>query len=350
LSSSILYFTASSSSALATYTNPVHGAYFADPFVWRCGADCFAIGTGAAEASGNATAHTKVFPLLRSRNLVDWQPAGHALQRPDPAFGNSFWAPEVAESNGRWYLYYSVGHDDRHHQLRVAISREPLGPYVDSGALTSLVDSPFAIDPHPFRDCDGRWYLFHARDFLTTDGADRRAVRVGTGLVVAALIDMTSLAPEVRIVARARHDWQRFARDRIMYGGVYDWHTLEGPCVVRCDDRYYCLYSGGCWQTDSYGVDYVVADSIFGPWSDDGAEFGPRVLRSEPQSMLGPGHCSVVDCAESGRRYLAYHAWDPRMTARRLCIDDLFITPDGPRSPGPSSAPRPLPLLRAEQT
>ena len=98
-----------------------------------------------------------------------------------------------------------------------------------------------------------------------------------------------------------------------MYGGVYDWHTLEGPCVVDCDGKYYCLYSGGCWQTDNYGVDYVAADSILGPWLDNGAEYGPRVLRSVPERMPGPGHCSVIGCTEAdGRRYIAYHAWDPR--------------------------------------
>lgn len=331
--------------APATYTNPVHGTYFADPFVWRCGLDFFAIGTGSDEADGTVVqpGTAGVFPLLRSQDLVEWTATGHALQRPDPALGNSFWAPEIAQSAGRWYLYYSVGHGDSRHQLRVASSREPLGPYIDVGALTSPEDVPFAIDPHPFRDVDGQWYLFHARDFLEQVDHIGREVRPGTALVVSPLIEMTSLAPETCTVARARCDWQRFAAGRRMYGGVFDWHTLEGPFVVRRGATYYCFYSGGCWQTDTYGVDYVVAGNALGPWSDAGAESGPRVLRSVPGRMVGPGHCSVVTGPDDKTDYLAYHAWDPGMSARRLCIDELLFTAEGPRSSGPSWTPRPVP-------
>ena len=329
-----------------TYVNPVHLEYFADPFVWRCGAVYFAIGTGPAEAAGIAVSATTptVFPLLRSHDLVHWDKAGHALVRPDPAYGNAFWAPEIVESGGRWYLYYSVGHDDRLHHLRVAISERPYGPYVDAGALTSPDEVPFAIDPHPYRDIDGRWYLVHARDFLEPVDEAGREARCGTALVMSPLVDMTRLGSEVRTVARARCDWQRFAADRSMYGRTFDWHTLEGPFVVRGPDgRYYCLYSGGCWQTDTYGVDYAVADSIAGPWSDAGSEDGPRVLRTVRGHVIGPGHCSVVETAE-GTCILAYHAWDPGMSARRLCIDPLEFTPDGPRARGPSWTRRPLSL------
>ena len=193
-----------------SYVNPVYPGYFADPFVWRCGPVYYAIGTGPAEAAGvavSARAPT-VFPLLRSHDLVHWDEAGQALVRPDPSLGNAFWAPEVVGCEGRWYLYYSVGHDDRRHQLRVAVSAHPAGPYVDHAALTSPETVPFAIDPHPFRDADGRWYLFHARDFLEPVDAAGREARCGTALVVSPLLGMTRLGDEVRTVARARCDWQ----------------------------------------------------------------------------------------------------------------------------------------------
>jgi beta-xylosidase len=329
-----------------TYVNPVYAGYLADPFVWRCGDAFYAVGTGAAEAAGVAVSASTptVFPLLRSRDLVQWTESGHALVRPDASLGNAFWAPEVVEADGRWYLYYSVGHDDRLHQLRVAVSERPTGPYVDVGALTSPDDVPFAIDPHPYRDVDGRWYLFHARDFLDPIDEAGREARCGTALVVSPLRDMTTLGDGVRTVARARCDWQRYAAHRTMYGRQFDWHTLEGPSVIRtAEGRYYCLYSGGGWQTDTYGVDYVVAPSIDGPWSDDGSEQGPRVLRTVTGRVVGPGHCSVVRTRD-GTAVLAYHAWDPDMTARRLCIDVLELGPDGPRARGPSWTPRPTPL------
>jgi GH43 family beta-xylosidase len=328
------------------YQNPLHDAYFADPFVWRHGDTYYAIGTGASEASGHVDASTQptVFPLLTSPDLVHWAPAGHAMVRPQGALGDTFWAPEIAHADGRWYLYYSVGFGDKRHQLRVATADAPQGPYVDVAQLTDPDAVPFAIDPHPFRDSDGRWYLFHARDFLEQADDDGRSVRVGTALVVQPLETMTKLAAgPVCTVARARHDWQRFMADRPMYGGIHDWHTLEGPFVVHEGGRYYCLYSGGNWQDLSYGVDYVVADSVLGPYRDEGQAQGPRVLRTVPGHVIGPGHCSVTTAPDGRTRMVVYHAWGADGTARRVCIDPLQVSDEGLRSPGPSWTPQRLP-------
>jgi GH43 family beta-xylosidase len=324
------------------YTNPVFTSYFADPFVWRDGDDYFAVGTGPEEAAGVVAASRQptVFPLLRSRDLVHWDVLGRALVRPDDTLGNNFWAPEIVCADARWYLYYSVGHGDRWHQLRVATSASPVGPYADCVPLTDVSEVPFAIDPHPFRDDDGRWYLFHARDFLSS--LPDRSCRAGTALVVRELETMTRLAATEHVVLRARHDWQRFAEDRPMYGGIFDWHTLEGPCVLKHDGRYYCLYSGGCWQTASYGTDYAVARQVLGPYDDDGSAAGPRVLRTVPGHVIGPGHCSVVPGRDHDHHVIAYHAWDVAMTARTMRIDDLWLGAAGPRSAGPTWTERDL--------
>jgi beta-xylosidase len=326
------------------YTNPVYPGYFADPFVWRYGGEYYAIGTGPLEAAGQVDeaerasagllAQFRIFPLLRSDDFVNWHAAGHALLPPDPALGDTFWAPEVAYHEGTFYLYYSVGRADKGHQLRVATSRHPMGPYQDTGkTLIAPTLCPFAIDPHPFQDEDGRWYLFYARDFLDTENG----ARAGTALMVDRMEDMTTLAGEAQTVLRAQWDWQRFQADRPMYEGIWDWHTLEGPCVRKHAGRYYCFYSGGRWETENYGVDYATADSVMGPYSDDGnAASGARVLRTAPSHLLGPGHNSLVLGPDGNSEFLAYHAWDTGRSARRLCLDRLLWTPDGPRCAGPT--------------
>jgi beta-xylosidase len=322
-----------------TYTNPVYPNYFADPFVWQHQGIYYAIGTGSAEAAGqvNEMSEQQVFPLLYSDNLVNWQFAGNALLRPDPALGNNFWAPEIACCDSTFYLYYSVGHEDKNHQLRVATSSDPLGPYQDMGEpLLDPKACPFAIDPSPFQDDDGQWYLFYAQDFLNTEGG----VRAGTALVVDRLINMTKLAGVGKVVLRARQDWQRFLANRCMYGDTYDWHTLEGPCVRKYGALYYCFYSGGRWETENYGVDYGVANNVMGPYSDAGNELGPRVLRSIPGYVLGPGHNSIIVGSDRQTEYLVYHAWDPEMRSRRMCIDLLIWTPEGPRCQGPTWTPQ----------
>src|SRR5438876_5724993 len=130
------------------HANPVYGSYFADPFVWKFEDTYYAIGTGALEASGQVIG--KIFPVLHSNDFFQWQPASSALLRPEPELGNNFWAPEIAYAEGRFYLYYSVGHGDKNHQLRVAASDTPQGPYRDLGkTLIDPSSCPFAIDPHP---------------------------------------------------------------------------------------------------------------------------------------------------------------------------------------------------------
>ena len=312
-------------------TNPVYGSYFADPFVWKSGETYYAIGTGALEASGQTIG--KIFPVLHSEDFIHWSFASNAMIRPDPAFGTHFWAPEIAVHDNQFYLYYSVGRADKCHQLRVAISDSPQGPYHDSGrALLDPENCPFAIDPHPYRDDDGQRYLFYARDFLDVTPK----ARAGTALAVARMKSMTELENEGGVVVRAHSDWQRFQADRPMYDAIWDWHTIEGPFVRKHDGRYFCFYSSGRWETENYGVDYCVADHVEGPYSDEGNESGPRVLRTVPHEVLGPGHCSIVTGPDGETEYVVYHAWDPEMKARRMFLDRLLWTPDGPRCEGPT--------------
>lgn len=308
--------------------NPVYPEYFADPFVWRHDGIYYAVGTGLT-----AGREAGVFVILRSQDLSEWSAVGTALAMLPPDYGDTYWAPEVAFADGRFYLYYSVGRGDKAHHIRVAVSERPEGPYVDTGArITDPFLCPFAIDASPFQDDDGQWYLFYARDFLDS-------VRPGTAVVVDRLAGMTRLAGQERVVARARHDWQRFVADRVMYGGVYDWHTLEGPCVRKRNGRYYCMFSAGRWENETYGVDFAVADHVLGPYTCESNDTGARVLRTVPGEVLGPGHNSLIE--KDGVDYIVYHAWDLKMTGRRMFIDVLEWTADGPRCKGPTIGPDP---------
>lgn len=305
---------------------PVYAGYFADPFVWKHEGMYYAVGTGAAEAHGDAGG--RVFQLLRSSDLQLWEPRGHALTALHPEFGDSYWAPEVAFADGLFYLYYSVGRGDKAHHIRVAVSDSPEGPYTDTGSrVTNPYECPFAIDASPFQDEDGQWYLFYARDFLDTD-------RPGTAVVVDRLVSMTQLAGEERLVVRARHDWQRFVADRVMYGDIYDWHTIEGPSVRKHEGLYYCFFSAGRWENESYGVDYAVASNVMGPYTCESNDEGARVLHTVPGHLIGPGHNSVTQSPDGTEDYIVYHAWDASMTARRMFLDGIEWTPEGPQRRG----------------
>ena len=321
-----------------TYTNPVYAGSMPDPFVLRHGGRYYAFGTTGGERKSDG----RIFTLLRSTSLVDWRELGGALTPPssDPAY--QYWAPEVAHNDGTFFLYYAMGgKEEEKFEIRVATSDTPQGPYQDSG--TKLLDcesNRFTIDPHPYKDVDGQWYFFYARNFLDTTGG----VYPGTALVVDRLIGMTKLAGECRTVVRARHPWTLYQANRRM--DVYDrtfeeWHTIEGAFVRRHRGRYYCFYSGSNYQTANYGVDYVVADHVMGPYTGQGSE--ARVLKGIPGKVRGPGHHSIVLGPDGRTEYIVYHAWDPAMKVRQLCIDKLVWTPAGPRCAGPTYTPQPVP-------
>jgi arabinan endo-1,5-alpha-L-arabinosidase len=302
----------------AAYQNPVYSGYFADPFVLSHEGRFYGVGTGPTESG--------VLPTLQSDDFANWKPGPGALIPPAGYENGDFWAPEIAFREGRFYLYYSVGLGHTGHHLRVAVSDRPEGPYRDSGhPLLDPTSTPFAIDAHPFQDADGRWHLFYARDIVEGN-------RPGTSLVVAPLDDPLHIGTDFHIVARANYDWQLYEKDRAMpqYGtDRYHWHTLEGPFAVPHDGKLYLLYSGGNFQNDTYGVDFLTADSVYGKYEDTNDGNAARVLRTVPNHVIGPGHNSVAT-GPNGIEYVVYHAWDTNLTARRLCVDPLTWTENGP--------------------
>ena len=323
--------------AADTFTNPVHPGYFADPFVLRVGDVWYAYGTGPEGDAAVVAATGRAIEIRRSTDLVTWTSLGPGLVVPDlgpppaPPDHRQYWAPEVAPIDGVFHLYYSTGIEDRGHHLRVATAATPAGPFTDAG-VDLTPDERFAIDASPFRDDDGTWWLYYARDLLEGE-------RVGTSIAVDRLLAPDRLAGEPRPVLPPSADWQLYRRQRPMSGAVHDWHTLEGPFVRKRDGRYWCFYSGGNWTGEGYGVGVGVADAPEGPWRE--VSEGPTVLRSVP-GLRGPGHCSVTE-GPDGEDWLVYHAWDDAGTARRMCIDRLTWTPDGPRTDGPTVGPQPVP-------
>jgi beta-xylosidase len=199
-----------------------------DPSVIRHKGFYYAFGT-----TGNArTPDGRIFTTLRSPDLVTWENLGGALVPPAASRRAQFWAPEVVFHQGTFYLYYAMGGvETEKFELRVATSARPEGPYLDVGVkLVDCESNRFTIDAFPFRDDDGQWYLFYARNF-TNSTPD---VHPGTAIVVDRLLDMTRLAGDCHVVLRARHDWTLYEANRRMdvYGATFNWHTIEPLCAL----------------------------------------------------------------------------------------------------------------------
>src|ERR1044071_9566548 len=82
----------------ATYTNPVIPGDYPDPSIVRVGKDYYATATSSEWAP--------LFPILHSRDLVNWENCGAVFQRrPEWSVGN-YRAPGISEHKGKFFVYY----------------------------------------------------------------------------------------------------------------------------------------------------------------------------------------------------------------------------------------------------
>lgn len=296
---------------------PAWDGYLADPFVLRLPDGSYAA-YGSGPPADQSPRGERVFQSLSSRDLRTWQPRGPVLDRLPETCGDEYWAPEVALVDGFYWLYYSVGHGIRGHHLRVARSTTPFGPFEDTGTVLTP-NERFAIDPHPFLDVDGRSYLFYARDVLDHP-------RPGTHLAVLPLAAPTSPAAEPVPVLAPHADWQIYERGRLMYGRRQDWHTLEGPSVIRRHGRLWMTYSAGAWTGPGYAVSWAVADDPLGPWTPAPPDALP-LLRTGGE-LVGPGHNSLTTSPEQ-HDVIAFHSWNRQLTRRQMRLHKLHVGADG---------------------
>ena len=70
------------------YSNPVIPGDHPDPSIVRVGRDYWATSTTSQWAP--------VFPLLHSRDLVNWTLEGSVFEEAPPWSAGSYWAPEIA--------------------------------------------------------------------------------------------------------------------------------------------------------------------------------------------------------------------------------------------------------------
>lgn len=282
----------------ANFSNPVLAGDFPDPSVIRVGDDFWATATTSEWAP--------LFPLLHSRDLVHWEHVGNVFQqRPDWAVAN-FWAPEIAEHKGKFYLYYVGRKKGGPLAIACATADNPRGPWTDHGPM--VAQDAGSIDPVPVTDRDGsRWLIWKE------DGNSRKQP---TPLWIQKLSeDGTKLVGDRKEILRNDAKWE---------GAL-----IEGPFVQRRGDYFYMFYAGaGCCGRDcNYAVGVARAKNLLGPWEKNPA----NPIVDENAVWKCPGHGSVVT-TKDGRDFLLYHAYDRKSTiyvGRQGLLDEITWTESG---------------------
>lgn len=308
--------------AQAVYHNPVMPGDHPDPTVLRVGDDFWALVT-----TGGWAPH---FTILRSPDLIAWRTVGAVFeQKPGWAKGD-FWAPELIEDRGRFYLYYTARRDDGPGKkgtlcVAVATAPQPAGPYTDRGPL--VCQEIGSIDAFSLRDETGQRYLIWKED-----GNDRNQP---TPIWAQPLTDDgLKLTGKRKELIRNTEPWER--------------HVVEGPYVLRRDGWYYLFYSGNacCGRSCDYALGVARAKKLLGPWEKNPA----NPILGGNEAWQCPGHGDIVTSVD-GQEFLLYHSYrrraDTFSVGREALLDRItwddkgWPLINGGRGPS-SAAPAPV--------
>lgn len=308
---------------------PVLKQDFPDAFVLRHGAEFIAY----------ATNNGANVPIATSPDLVHWAIAGDPA-RPEkrldalPELGawakeGFTWAPEVLELSGKYLLYYTAsGRRENAQCVGVAVASDPHGPFRDNSAAPLICQTALGgtIDASPFRNADGKLYLYFKND--------GNRIHARTSLWGAPLSG-DGLAVTAQPVELLKDD-QRWEQ-----------RVVEAPTMVRSPAGYELFYSGGFfgWNPEEgglspYAMGYASCAAPLGPCK---ASAENPILHSfqdrEAGCLSGPGHQSIFQVGS--RSFISFHAWQASSGCRK--VDDkrfLYIAPifwkDGKPQIGPS--------------
>ena len=129
-----------------TYSNPL-SVQFGDPYVLLASdGRYYMYGTGAGAVDG--------FCAYSSDDLIHWKSEGQVYRgnTPDSWAIANFWAPEVYERDGKFYMFFSADwrnnptNEEENFRIGVAVSDKPTGPFKE------LADAPLFDPGDPVTD------------------------------------------------------------------------------------------------------------------------------------------------------------------------------------------------------
>ena len=278
------------------------------------------------------------FSVFSSENLVDWKDEGKMLDvKGDQvkwATGNA-WAPCIIEKKvGKAYKYYFYfsAHNPKSNrkEIGVAVSDNPTGPFVDSGApIITDADRPKearggqAIDVDVFQDPKtGKCYLYWGNGFMA--GAE-----LNDDMLSVKKETITHLTPKG--------------------GNLQSWAFREGAYVFYRKGTYYFMWSVDDTGSPNYHVCYGTAKSPLGPISID--ENSYMVIKQKPEDQIyGTAHNSVLQIPGKDEWYIVYHRINKNFVHhepgihREVCIDHMTFDKQGRIIPVTPTLDGPAPL------
>ncbi|HTJ10386.1 MAG TPA: glycoside hydrolase 43 family protein, partial [Dinghuibacter sp.] len=247
-----------------TFTNPLLWGDWPDPDVIRVGDDFYLVSTSMHYVPGS--------PILHSKDLVNWEMAGYALDRynEDPRYDmkggalylNGSWANTLRYHHGKFYVGFCTpnGLGAQGH-FSMCVADDVRGPW------KRTIFPEYLYDPGLFFDDDGKVYVVHGQGtiYLTELNSDALSVK----------------SPRVKI-------WSTGFDSDGVPGHSFG---MEGSHVYKIDGCYYITCPAG--GTEGWQI-CLRSKSIYGPYEyktivhDDGS-YPPNGLHQGGMVQLKNG-------------------------------------------------------------
>lgn len=257
------------------------------------------------------------YEAYASNDLVHWEYGGKVLKE---AWGMQrwYWAPDIMERQGRFYLLISV---DEH--LGIAVSDSPMGTFVPEPSF--LFDK--SIDGHYFQDEDGTVYIYYV------------SWREGKTYALYAMQMepdcVTPILSTETLVIIASNEWEQQQAA-----------VVEAPYMLKHKGKYYLTYSGSHFESIGYAVGYAVSNTPLGPF----IKYEGNPILSHHYKAHGPGHHCIVKSPDGKEMFIVYHTHHDTSTVqpRNICIDRMRFVEDRDRDDrlevyGPTVTGQPYP-------
>lgn len=222
---------------------------------------------------------------------------GVALDIKDvPWAGRQMWAPDAAEKDGKYYLYFPVKDTLDIFRIGAAVSDHPAGPFK---AEENYIEGSFSMDPAVYKDTDGTYYMYfggiwggHLQRWTTGEYVNEDKYPAD---------DQPALAPKVAKMADDMLSFAEAPKDVLILdkegkpitAGDNQRRFFEASWVHKYNDKYYFSYSTG----DTHNIAYAIGDSPYGPFTYQGIILEPVVGWTN--------HHSIAEF--NGKWYLFYH-------------------------------------------
>ncbi len=236
-----------------------------------------------------------------------------------PWAGRQLWDCDVAEKDGRYYMYFPLKDQNDIFRIGVAVADSPEGPFVP---LADPMHGSYSIDPAVLKEGDEYFMYFGGlwggqfqryRDnkaienpHLMPDEADALPSRV-----VRLAPDMLQFAEEPRPVVVLDPE-----TGKSLLAGDNERRFFEASWVHKRGGKYYFSYSTG----DTHRLCYAIGDNPYGPFVYAGCILTPVVGWTTHHSIIeykGEWYLFYHDCVPSGGK-----TWLRSLKVRKLEYDE----------------------------